>query len=282
MNPNIYVPELDYFFHEYWKTRGEFSIHEIPIPVILSDISIIKPGSFIELLFSENFSEDTYRYLFLKRLISSFSRPIRERLLVTKALQPYMCETTVSDSSGTINIFSLENDDILLLNHLLGYRVGETVDLSSTDYNSLSTNLSKMIYLYLDLVVNGNYTDINSETPMSDSTSVLEVLYEIYLVNETYKRIKTWEITIDNEILILRPVQDKFIIDSTTLTNIYVTLSEVPYSSSDFYLFRNAVLQSFDLYTIVDSTSVTTIEIEEAMEIVEDDVVIVEYQVEET
>lgn len=282
MNPNIYVPELDYFFHEYWKTRGEFSIHEIPDPVILSDVSIIKSGSFIELLFSENFSEDTYRYLFLKRLISSFSRPIRERLLVTKALQPYMCETTVSDSIGTVNIFSLENDDILLLNHLLEYRTGEAVDLSSTDYNLLNTNLSKMIYLYLDLVVNGNYTNMNSETPISDSTSVIEVLYEIYLINETYKRIKTWEITIDNEVLIIRPVQDKFIIDSITLTNMYITLSEVPYPSSDFYLFKNIALQNFNLYTIVDSTSVTTVEIDEAMDLVEDDVVIVEYQVEET
>jgi hypothetical protein len=87
-----------------------------------------------------------------------------------------------------VNLFNLEANDITMLDKLLEFR---TVDSTSTvvidiDYNDLTTNLSKMIFLYLDLKINGNYERYNNEILISDEGLVLECCYEVYLVESMF------------------------------------------------------------------------------------------------
>ena len=121
----------------------------------------------------------------------------------------------------SIGCFALQSDDFTLLDALLEYRkltCDTTADLvcgvDSTDsfalivmdstnvsfvcdttanicilqasLGSLSTTLSKLIYLYLDLKVNGDFDKYDNEVLVSNS-QLVESCYESYLIDQYYK-----------------------------------------------------------------------------------------------
>jgi len=109
----------------------------------------------------------------------------------------------ITDSTNGENIFLLQNDDLILLNALLSYRnnpdtisiIDSTSETSfdiltkilSTNYNILSTNLSKLIFLYLklkiynDITIYGNLTD-----NISEDDNILECFYESYVLDQIF------------------------------------------------------------------------------------------------
>ena len=90
-----------------------------------------------------------------------------------------------------------------MLDGLLAYRQDETgVTLIDTtgvtqitgsqievNYDALSTCLSKLIYHYLNLKINGSYSAFDNQTLISCPQDVLASCYEAYVIEEVFQHI---------------------------------------------------------------------------------------------
>jgi len=189
------VPELQYWFN-YFVINGEINKNQIPIPTTLDEV-YLPQKSFIELLFNDSYSDNEYKYYY-EEDTNKYSWPyiVKTRMGVYPASAKYY---TLTDSTAT-NLFNLQQHDTTLLNALLAYRLDSTAVSIITDttsvefisnvlyaaYNILNTNLSKLIFLYLDLKINGSYTNYNNENLVSEG-SLLESVYETYVLDEMFK-----------------------------------------------------------------------------------------------
>lgn len=283
-----YIPELDYYFQLYWKNRGEITTYHIPEPIVEPDESKITADSFIALLFSEIYEEESYVYMFTEQSTSYFSNSVKDRL--ESSASSIGCFVTDS-ITGTENIFSLANDDIAMLNFLFDYRVNGFTNISEIVYSELNTTLSKLIYIYLDLKVNSNHILLATEVPLSSEDNLLESLFEVYVVNEAHKDIKGWNYLIDSVIIKLRPIRDTFVLTQTIIDDSKIILSNNPHSGSDYFIFWNGKLQDSAYYSLMnesvstpgsDTTStVSVISWEEGLfDLSPEDIMIVDYQVE--
>lgn len=277
-----YIPELDYYFRSYWTTRGEITIDNVNIPVIDSEDQDLPSGSFLQLLFSQTFDSTSYTYFFIEEEISDLSKSLRERIKVSNSTITVYLST---DSTEEENIFSLSEDDHTLLSKLLDYRIGRTVSLTEIEYSSLATTLSKLIYTYLDLIINQNYSIFNSNIVISDSSNSLETLFELYVVNETHKVMKSWTTLLDANILELRLVHEVKLITSSIETAKEVPLNEIVYDYNiDVYHNGTKLTPTTDYSLTIDTTTgdstavVTWITWEDqGTNIVEDDILVAEY-----
>lgn len=157
----------------------------IPVQV---PIECITRGSFIELLFNDDdWNFDTYKYKFKKLDKFLWPEGIRYRLSVGQNELYIPCDTT--DALG-INLFKLKDDDHDLLKRLVDYRLDGTCVLSDIVFDYLQTNLSRLIYGYLDFSINKSIDVICNYEPILDS-SVLDSLYEVYIYEKVFRYISS-------------------------------------------------------------------------------------------
>lgn len=279
---NQYIPEMDYYFRTYWTARGEINTETIKVPEIETEYSF-GDACFLELLFSQTFSHQYYNYKFTTLEYTYLSKPIRERL---KASYNSSTCYVSSDSTSDENIFSLRYSDIEMLDKLLEYRTTSTTDISGITYTNLTTNLSKLIYIYLDLVVNSGYSKLNDATVLSSSNNILESLFEIYVVNEAHKIIKTWSTLIDANIVELRLVHDVIMITEDMETFEETALTEATYDTNiDVYVNGEQLEDDdFELFYVIDSTGGDTTSLttyitweDKDVDIIEYDTMVIEY-----
>ena len=203
------VGELQYWVHQV-IAGSELNKNKIPIPVEIPSVTL-PMRSFIEMLFNENYPYTSYNYLY-EEDTNKYSWPsiVKDRMgIYPRSAKYYRCIDSTSsvpvvDSTAT-NIFLLQDDDIVMLNGLLMYRMDNTgitvVDTTGTteivgttlyvNYDGLSTNLSKLIYTYLNLKVNSSYSDYDNLTLLSNPSSVLQSCYEAYIIEEVFKFISS-------------------------------------------------------------------------------------------
>jgi len=200
------VSELQYWFEKYIK-ESELNRSEIPSPISVPEI-YLKPKSFIEMLFQDNYPYSSYEYYYQDASTKSgWASIVRDRLCIYPSAKIF----EICDSTAAFNLFQLKTDDLILLDALLVYRMDSTgltvVDSTSVYFvdttagivlgaslESLSTNLSKMIYLYLDLKVNGNYTNYDNLDLISSPTSILEAAYEAFLIEQMFGFMSTQDV----------------------------------------------------------------------------------------
>ena len=189
------VPELQYWFN-YFIINSEINKNQISIPTTLDEV-YLPQKSFIELLFNDSYNDNEYSYYY-EEDTNKYSWPyiIKTRM----GIYPSSAKYYTLSNSITTNLFSLQEHDITLLDSLLAYRLDSTsvsiitdttsVELISNvlyaNYNNLNTNLSKLIFLYLDLKINENYSNYNNENLVSEG-SLLESIYETYVLDEMFK-----------------------------------------------------------------------------------------------
>jgi len=190
------VPDLQYYFEKFIR----FSVvnkNQIPAPVTVED-TYIPQRSFIELLFNNDYPYTSYEY----RYIESASRstiPLEylDRIMLYASSAKYM----ELDDTGE-NFFLLQDNDFILLDALLSYRIDSTsltmidttgmISFDSTsvilyvDFDSLLTPLSKLIYLYLDLKTRRNTSNYNN-TDLVSGGDLLSSCYEAYVLDEFFK-----------------------------------------------------------------------------------------------
>ena len=181
------VPDLQYWF-SLFVIGSNLNKGSASFPVTLDDTYLLENKSFIRLLFDDNWTSDSYGYMF-NEVTNRLSIPdnFRTRLMVYPITGKYY---TCADSETSINIFSLQDDDLTLLDKLLEYRLDSTgTTIIEIDYNSLSTNLSKLIYLFLDMKINNNYSIFDDIVPLSDESNLLENCYEMYICETLFNYI---------------------------------------------------------------------------------------------
>jgi hypothetical protein len=202
------VPEFQYYFYNFVVT-SLINRYEIPAPVPV-DETFLSSGTVVELLCNDDFPYDSYTYLYKNEdRIQCWPTLTRQRLMVYPSSKYY-----VPDENGD-NIFSFQTDDFLMLDALLQYRHDSTsltivdstannlvVDSTAniailyTNFQSLSTPLSKLIYLYLDLKIYDNYENYNNLTLITTGT-LLETCFELKLIDEYFAFMTNREVSFD-------------------------------------------------------------------------------------
>jgi hypothetical protein len=195
----ILVPELQHFFREF-VIGSAVNKYKIPAPV---DIPLLQlepknRGSFVELLFNDDYTYNYYRYLYKPNPSwGCIPQVALNRLQIYPGAGKYM----KLDATDGTNTFCLKQHDLTMLNALLTYRQDSTAvtivdatnvltfdsstNILTVDYNFLNTNLSKLIYLFLDLKIRNNIDKYNNVTLVCDT--VLEACYEAYVLDQYFK-----------------------------------------------------------------------------------------------
>ena len=211
------VPELQHWYNHFVVESAIVTKDRVPPPVDIPEL-YLSNISFITMLFNDEYCQDSYEYNYTQETnVLCIPRIAYDRMIVYPGSSQYVN----IDPNGE-NIFALQADDFTLLDALLKYRTlicdstgvetacgvdATSFDLAvidSTDVSfvcdttgtgictlnaslgSLSTELSKLIYLFLDLKVNGNYSNYNN-TSLISTGGLLQSCYESYLIDQYYK-----------------------------------------------------------------------------------------------
>lgn len=192
------VPELQHWFNHF-VINSKVNKYRVPPPVDISEL-YLGDNSFIEMLFNDNYSELSYEYRYeMESNAFCIPRVVFNRMQVYPAASQYLR----LDPNGD-DIFNLQPDDFALLDALLAYRIDGTsltvvdstavtficdatanICILSASLEALTTELSKMIYLYLILKLYGRFEEYNNESLIS-SGGLLESCYEAYLVDQYF------------------------------------------------------------------------------------------------
>ena len=190
LNSVKFVPELQYYFEKFVESSS-LNKYQFRSPATFSE-SYTTPASFTELLFADNWPSiyTSYKYCYRELDRTSWTGSIRDRLgIYSQSAQYYIIdeECPTGCNNSTSNIFQLQTDDITMLDKLLQWRLDSTsVTIADIDSTALVTNLSILIYRYLDLKLNNNYTAYNNTTLIADQTRILEVVYESYVIENMF------------------------------------------------------------------------------------------------
>lgn len=193
----ILVPELQAWVNSFIK-GSSINKNEIPLPVDIDDV-YLSPNSFISLLFNDDYDVITYpiyKYLYKEESVSCWPTLVKTRIMIYPSSAKYL---VIDDTEGT-NVFNLCAENLSMLDGLMSYRndstsiiiadstaaiFDSTANVLYATYNNLQSSLSKLIFLYLDLKINNNYSNYNNSTLVSNG-SVLETLYEMYVMDKYF------------------------------------------------------------------------------------------------
>ena len=188
------VVELQHWFNHF-VINSKINKYRVPPPVDIPEL-YLGENSFIDMLFNNSYTQNSYEYKY-----STEQDPLSVPRVAATRLQVYpgSSQYLKLDSDGS-NIFDLQADDFATLDALLAYRNDATsltvVDSISVSFDAtaiilyatldnLSTELSKMIYLYLVLKLYDRFEKYNTETLISTG-NLLQTCYESYLVDQYF------------------------------------------------------------------------------------------------
>ena len=195
------VPEFQHYFHDF-VLRSTVNKNQIPMPVDI-DPMFLTSQSVVELLCNNTFPYSSYYYLYQNSSIGLWPVLTRQRLMVYPSSK-YLVPGTTGD-----NIFNLQADDFSMLDILLRYRhdstsvilidttadstaliiIDSTAGILTVTGNvntSLHTPLSKLIFLYLDLHINGNYLGYYNMSTIISDCSMLATCFELKLIDDYF------------------------------------------------------------------------------------------------
>ncbi|MBY9000878.1 MAG: hypothetical protein KGD64_08200 [Candidatus Heimdallarchaeota archaeon] len=154
----ILVGELQAWFNSF-VLGSTINKNAVPSPVEIGDV-YLSPNSFIALLFNDDYDTaiyPVYKYLYKEESISCWPNTVKNRIMIYPTSAKYL---VIDDNEGT-NVFTLQSEDLTLLDSLLAYRADSTgviiVDSVTTSfdstssilyatYDNLSTPLSRLIF----------------------------------------------------------------------------------------------------------------------------------------
>jgi len=207
----IVVGELQNYYTKF-LTTGTLNKSQFPQSIRICE-SFLNKNSFIKLLFSDSWNpyHTSYRYMFRNDSnILGWPSIVRDRVMVYPTAAKYYVSDDDSTAVCNINAFGILKNDLVLLDALLKYRLTDATSLIVIDstsvidpvftdstsadstatlivnYNKLS-ELSKLIFIYLNLVVNQDVSYYNSESLISSSNDVLRSTYESYVLEKVFK-----------------------------------------------------------------------------------------------
>jgi len=244
----IFIPELNI-----WQYRRSY---ETPINDFSFDVPIFiqdqwySPSSVINLLFNDSFSYPTYNFIYKQiefNSICDMTLSRRISIFLNRCLKIYVLDDTQNIQSE--NILNITSEEEQLLDILLCYRIGfdstscdSTTTLDIITYEDLNSGLSKMLYVFLDMVINDKY-DHFEDSRMSDSNRLLEIIYEKYLIDFYFRRLSESYLACDTTSgLITIELQYSSTIKKITqldIINKNIILNPIPYNSDDISIIKN-------------------------------------------
>lgn len=182
-----FIPELQYWIQ---KIFLKYSLNEnAPPRHMIINQEDCSPNTFIELLLNDDWPSDSTNYNYNYELITNKGNwPVYIlRKLSIYSKNTYYC--TISDTTNSGNLFELEADDFTMLDVLLKYRLNiqdSTQDFEGIMFTNLTTNISKLIFLYLDFKINNNLSYYDNIITNTDSNA-LEKIFELYLIMSIFE-----------------------------------------------------------------------------------------------
>lgn len=206
----IVVPELQNYYTKFISS-GQLNKSQIPRSVRICE-SFMSKNSFLRLLFDDNWPNiyKSYRYLYREDSnVGGWPSIVRERTMIYPLSTKYYSSDSDSTAVCNINAFTLSNNDLILLDALLKYRLTDStslividssavidpifIDSTSSDTTAVLTvnyerlsRFSKLVFLYLNLEVNRDVSYYNNTDLISDPNSVLETTYESYVLEKMF------------------------------------------------------------------------------------------------
>lgn len=247
-----FVPELDYYFSNYWRVRGEITTENVPISAIdFFSEGLFSGKSFLKLLFDEVFEETEYNYLFTRRNLTSLPVSVRERIRYSGKVSHVFYST---DNETKENIFDINEENVLLLNKLFEYRTISISDISDINYEELENDLSKLIYIYLNMVLNDDFGVLNNQLTLSDSENKLSNMFELYVINEAHKKIKNMSRLNDSNEIFLNSNYVRITITKENIETGILFLEEPhPHIDSNVYIYHNGILVDINIFDIAEN-----------------------------
>jgi len=210
VNGTIVVPELQNYYTKFISS-SQLNKNQISHSVRICE-SFMSKNSFLRLIFDDNWPNiyKSYRYLYRRdENVGGWPDIIKDRTMVYPTSTQYYSSDSDSTAICNINAFNLSNNDLVLLDALLKFRLTDStslividstsvidpifIDSTSSDttavltvnYSKLS-RFSKLVFLYLNLEVNKDISYYNDTTLISSSHSVLESTYESYVLEKMF------------------------------------------------------------------------------------------------
>jgi len=179
--------DLQYWYDHFVVNHKSLNKHQVTFPA--SDH--MYSGSFIELLFNDEYEENQYRYLYREELDRiSWPDAIRTRLMLDPDTARYYVADGDDPDVYNINLYNIQSHDIVLLDRLLVYRLEpENATLAGINYDRLDSTLAKMIYIYLELKLTGDYSKYDNSALFTSPLNVLETCYETYLTQTVFEHV---------------------------------------------------------------------------------------------
>lgn len=279
-----YIPELNYYFSNYWKNNKEIEFQYVNLSEDETKDIFYNDNSFINMLFNNNFLSDStnlyYDYMFKEVDLNIVDKSSYRRIKNTKKfISVYRTDTT-----GTFDIYNLEDstsDNKILLDELFNYRTGNTVDLNSITYDDLDYNLAKLIYIYLDLMVNGNYTRLDTIDIISNEDSIIDNMFELYLLNESHKLLRLRKDLLISDMVYLKPIRKRYLVDdATNFYNIEIS-DELPNDIDKICVIKNGEFMNTETFNVIDDTTSVTLELDSTgitgFNLNDNDIIIIDY-----
>lgn len=282
MENMMYVPELNYRFAKYWNTLGEMPLKSyVQIPEII-ETGYRNDNSIIRLLFDSTHAlyDDNVNYMFKSLPLEELPKNILRRIKGSNVYDAQCSIIVDNNVPGSYLLYPFVEDESLkpIYLKLLEYRQTSTTSIDENDYPTYGDNLEKMVYMYLNLVVNGLYDILDVDQKICDDDDFeLYRLYEIYLMNEAYRYLKTWSVFMDTGLVDLRYVRVKYAIPEN-FEDVIIITTDLPHDTTQIEIYKDGEKINTSLYNATSYTNYCSIEIDsQTIGLKRNDTLIIDY-----
>ncbi len=256
-----FIPELNYWIY---KRYFEGPINEYPyeFPVELKE-KWSESNSIISLLFNDTFKESSYQIMYEEVGFQGLNDFILTNRLVhyRSDLQVYTSvEEGVEPSNQAQNVLEINEEEIQLLNILFDYRTTSSDSTSGLDliiFDDLDSGLSKLIYIYLQFVLYGDFSLYNNVDTYADSNRLIELIFEKYVIDTYFRSTANNYLILDSTTtFIITELQNNteiFELSEQEIIDKQVELENIPYELEDIIVIVDGVNQrinfDYDVFT---------------------------------
>ena len=279
----IFIPELNI-----WNNRILSDIFNVNKKFLKKSavaetnyINYINLNSLQEVLFSKTYNYETFN-IFYKNvdLLHKSSRmylysnidnyvldelantnieiPIDSTGKISTEIIPNELSLPKEDESTNIsyNIFKITFEEYYFLNLVKKYKSGTYDSTSLIDYN-VQSNLSHLLYTYLDCEINSKYPQ--NSIMSSDDSRIIEFLYSQWTVNYLYLKKQICDIQIDEEkethFYTPESISKIIILTNNDISNNFIKLNNSPPNINYTKLFyKNRLITGNEIQTYENNT----------------------------
>lgn len=300
-----FVPEFNFWTRNLLTSSPVNTDHIFHKPLSIDENTWREDGSILDLLFNYTFDSSSMSIFFRKVARGKVLDPALKTRIFIYASQltiyasdpsytlyddpqvtaDYGMSTevipngeTVPDTSSPVlydmsdvteyNIYNITYGELDMLTLLFAHKTGIPVLLDDIDYNLLPSTLSKLIYSYLKVEVEEDYTYYSGTTPIGNTDDrILVRMYDKYVGDHYYNRIKVRPSFIKNEfepeLLNTDSTSEIRILTTQEVSSKEITfdIPVIPYGAEAFVIYYDGKLQKpevdydYELHS-VDTTAI--------------------------